>query len=66
MGKWKNHRADIGGSPKVRHEAMRRQEMGWARRRPHAELTTSPEADGQAAGQRQLAELEAERQRQAS
>jgi hypothetical protein len=43
-----------------------KQEAGWARRKPHAELTTTPEADGQAAVQRQLAEREAERQRQAA
>jgi hypothetical protein len=43
-----------------------KQEAGWARRKPHAELTTSPEADGQAAVARQLAALEAERQRQAA
>lgn len=65
MGKWKNHRAGTGGSPEARREGRHRQELGWSRRRPRAELTASPEADGQAAVQHQLAELEAERARQA-
>jgi hypothetical protein len=42
-----------------------KQEAGWARRKPHAELTTSPEADADAAVQRQLRQLEIERARQA-
>jgi hypothetical protein len=37
------------------------QEAGWSRRKPHAELTTSPGVDAEAAVRRELARREAER-----
>jgi len=51
--------ARYGRTPQWKREA------GWARRKPRADLTASPQADEQAAVARQLAQLEAERARQA-
>lgn len=44
----------------------REQEQRWAQRQPRRELTASPVPDDQAAAERHLARLEAERQRQAA
>ncbi len=57
-------------SPEARRQfaaARRRQERRWSRRSPaRDELTASPEADEQAAVQRELARREVERARQAA